>query len=294
MVATKATTALKQMIADPEILVAPSAYDALSVRIIQSMGFKAIHLTGSGATASMLGLPDIGLATMTEMADAARHAVAVSTVPVFGDADSGHGNALNVYRTITELERTGLAGVHLEDQPTPKRCGHYLDKQVVSTEEMVGKIRAAVAARSDPDFQIIARTDARECIGFDEAIRRSVAYAEAGADCIFFEAPKNAEELRKIRAEVDAPLLANMVEGGKTERLSVAELQEIGFNLVIFPLSGWMAAAVAVRQVYLELKNTGTTEGFWRREGFDMSFEELFELMGYEEQMALQEEFVVK
>jgi carboxyphosphoenolpyruvate mutase len=288
------TTQLKQMILEPEILVAPSAYDALSAKVIEKSGFRAIHMTGSGSSASMLGLPDMGFTTISEMAEHAKNMVLAVDVPVFVDADSGYGNALNAWRTVREFERAGMAGCHLEDQVTPKRCGHLEGKRVIPLEEMVGKIEAAVAARQDDDFQIIARTDARECVDFEEGVKRANAYAEAGADCIFFEAPLSPEEMRQVRAEVAAPLLANMVEGGKTPWLTADELQEIGFGVVIYPLSGWKAAAVILREVMAELRETGTTQGFWRRSGLDMTFEELFEVFDYERIQSFEDRYVVR
>ncbi len=287
-------TQLKAMIREDEILVAPSAYDALSARAIVSAGFRAVHMTGSGSSASLLGLPDMGFTTISEMAQHAKNMTLAVDVPVFVDADSGHGNALNVWRTIREFEQAGLAGCHIEDQVTPKRCGHLEGKRVISMQEMVGKVEAAVAARTDPDFQIIARTDARECVDFEEAIRRSNAYAEAGADCIFFEAPLSPDEMRQVRAEVSAPLLANMVEGGKTPWLTAQELGDMGYGVVIYPLSGWKAAAVILREVMKELRETGTTQGFWERTGFDMSFEELFGLFDYDRIQAFEDRYVVR
>jgi carboxyphosphoenolpyruvate mutase len=288
------TTQLKKMIREPDILVAPSAYDALSAKVIEKAGFRAIHMTGSGSSASLLGLPDMGFTTISEMAQHAKNLVLAVDVPVFVDADSGHGNALNVWRTIREFEQAGLAGCHIEDQVTPKRCGHLEGKRVISMEEMIGKVEAAVAARTDHDFQIIARTDARECVDFDEAIRRSNAYAEAGADCIFFEAPLSPEEMRRVSSEVSAPLLANMVEGGKTPWLPAQELGEIGYSVVIYPLSGWKAAAVILREVMAELRDTGTTQGFWERTGLDMSFEELFEVFDYERIQGFEDRYAVR
>jgi carboxyvinyl-carboxyphosphonate phosphorylmutase len=288
------TTQLKELILGPDILVAPSAYDALSAKVIEKAGFDAVHMTGSGSSASLLGLPDMGFTTISEMATHAKNMVLAVDVPVFVDADSGHGNALNTMRTVREFERAGLAGMHIEDQVTPKRCGHLEGKRVIPMEEMVGKIEAAVAAREDEDFQIIARTDARECIDMEEALRRANAYVDAGADCIFFEAPLSPDEMRRVRAEVDAPLLANMVEGGKTPWLTAPELEEIGYDLVIYPLSGWKAAAVVLRELMGELRDTGTTQGFWQRIGLDMTFEELFEVFDYERIQAFEDRYVVR
>jgi carboxyvinyl-carboxyphosphonate phosphorylmutase len=276
------TTIFKQMVLAPEIVQIPSAYDGLSAKVIQHAGFRAVHMTGSGSSASMLGLPDIGFTAVSEMAEHAKNIVlAVDDLPVIADADTGYGNALNVMRTIREFERAGIVGVHLEDQVTPKRCGHLDGKQLISTEEMVGKVRAAVEAREDPDFMVIARTDAREEFGMDEAIRRANLYVEAGADCIFVESPHSVEEMRAMRASIRAPLLANMVEGGKTPWFTASELEAIGFNLVIYPLSGWMAAASVLGQLMRELKETGTTQRFWERMGLQMTFGELFEVFDY-------------
>jgi carboxyvinyl-carboxyphosphonate phosphorylmutase len=288
------TTQLKEMILEPDILVAPSAYDALSAKVIEKAGFRAVHMTGSGTSASLLGYPDMGFTTISEMAMHAKNLVLAVDVPVFVDGDSGYGNALNTWRTVREFERAGVAGMHLEDQVTPKRCGHLEGKRVIPMEEMVGKIGAAVAAREDDDFQIIARTDARECIGMDDAVRRANAYVEAGADCIFLEAPLSPDEMRQIRAEIDAPLLANMVEGGKTPWLTASELEEIGFDLVIYPLSGWKAAAAVLRKLMDELRETGTTQQFWQRMGLELSFEELFEVFDYPGIQAFEDRYVVR
>jgi carboxyvinyl-carboxyphosphonate phosphorylmutase len=288
------TTALKTMITEPEILVAPSAYDQLSAKVIEKAGFRAIHMTGSGTSASLVGYPDLGFTTISEMAQHAKNMVLSVDVPVFVDADSGYGNALNVNRTVREFERAGIAGMHIEDQVTPKRCGHLAGKRLITTAEMIGKIKAAVDARDDDDFVIIARTDAREQFGMGEAIRRANAYAEAGADCIFLEAPLTHEELAVVRAEVSAPLLANMVEGGKTPWLTAKELEALGYGVVIYPLSGWMAAAGVLTKLMAELRQTGTTQGFWERTGLGMTFEELFDVFDYPRYQRLEDDFVVK
>jgi carboxyphosphoenolpyruvate mutase len=285
---------MKQMLLSDKIAVVPSAYDGLSAKVIEHAGFEAIHMTGSGSSASLLGIADLGFTTISEMATHAKNMVLAVDVPVIADADTGYGNALNVIRTVHELEQAGIVGVHIEDQVTPKRCGHLEGKQLISTEEMVGKIEAAVAARREPDFLIIARTDAREIHGLDEAIRRANEYHEAGADCIFVESPHSPEEMREVRKRVKAPLLANMVEGGKTPWLTVNELQELGYNIVIYPLSGWMGAAVVVREIMKELRETGTTQGFWERKGMKMTFAELFEILGYSRIREYEERFVRK
>lgn len=288
------TTELKRMIEDPEILVVPSAYDQLSAKVIEKSGFRAVHMTGSGTSASLLGYPDMGFTTIAEMATHAKNMVLSVDLPVIVDADSGYGNALNVTRTVREFERAGVAGIHIEDQVTPKRCGHLEGKRVIGVDEMVGKIEAAVDARDDDDFQIIARTDAREAFGMEDALERSKRYVDAGADCIFFEAPLSVDEMRRVRDEIGAPLLANMVEGGKTPWLTAKELEALGFNLVIFPLSGWMAAAAVLQEMLRELHETGTTQGFWDRMNLHMTFEELFDVFDYPKFQGLEDRYVVR
>lgn len=284
----------KELMLAPEILVVPSAYDALSAKVIEQAGFLVVHMTGSGTSASMLGLPDLGFATITEMAWNAKNITLAVDLPVIMDIDAGYGNAMNTWRCIREFERAGIVGGHLEDQVVPKRCGHLEGKRLISTAEMVGKIEAAVEARVDPDWTIIARTDAREKLGLDEAIRRSKDYVAAGADCIFLEAMLSVDEMKRVRAELDVPLLANMVEGGKTPWLTAKELEAIGYNLVIYPLSGWFAATSILRKVFAELRDEGTTQGFWERYDLQMTFDELFEVFDYSKISELEARFVVK
>jgi carboxyphosphoenolpyruvate mutase len=229
---------------------------------------------------------------MTEQATNARNIVAAVDVPVIMDADAGYGNAMNTWRAIREFERAGIVGCHLEDQVNPKRCGHLEGKRLASTETMIGKIEAAAAARTDEDFVIIARTDARESLGLDEAIRRSREYLAAGADCVFLEAMTTVDEMKRVRDEIDAPLLANMVEGGKTPWLTTAELESMGYNLAIYPLSGWMAATAILRRMFAALRDDGTTQRFWDETGLRMSFAELFEVFGYREISELEQRFV--
>ncbi|MGH3777421.1 MAG: carboxyvinyl-carboxyphosphonate phosphorylmutase [Pseudonocardiaceae bacterium] len=284
----------KELMLAPEILVVPSAYDALSAKVIEQAGFLVVHMTGSGTSASMLGLPDLGFTTITEMAWNAKNITLAVDLPVIMDIDAGYGNAMNTWRCVREFERAGIVGGHLEDQVVPKRCGHLEGKRLISTAEMVGKIEAAVEARVDPDWTIIARTDAREKLGLDEAIRRSKEYISAGADCIFLEAMLSADEMKRVRAELDVPLLANMVEGGKTPWLTAKELEAIGYNLVIYPLSGWFAATSILRKVFAELRDEGTTQKFWERYDLQMTFDELFEVFGYSKISELEARFVVK
>ncbi|MGC5011113.1 carboxyvinyl-carboxyphosphonate phosphorylmutase [Streptosporangium sp. DT93] len=284
----------KDLMLAPELLVVPSAYDALSAKVIEQAGFSAVHMTGSGTSASMLGLPDLGFATITEMAWNAKNISMAVDLPVIMDLDAGYGNAMNTWRSVREFERAGIVGGHIEDQVVPKRCGHLEGKRLISTREMVGKIEASVEARTDPDWVIIARTDAREKLGLDEAINRSKEYVAAGADCIFLEAMLSVDEMKRVRDEIDAPLLANMVEGGKTPWLTTKELEELGYNLAIYPLSGWYAATTILRKVFAALRDEGTTQKFWERNDLRITFDELFEVFGYSHISELEARFVVK
>ncbi|MBC7335612.1 MAG: isocitrate lyase/PEP mutase family protein, partial [Clostridia bacterium] len=258
------------------IVVLPGAADALTARIIERCGFEALYVTGAGVSYSLLARPDVGLVTMTEMARRVAHIAEAVKIPVVADADTGYGGPLNVARTVREYERAGAAGLQLEDQVWPKRCGHLSDKQVVPVEEMVARIKSALDARTDPDLVIIARTDARAALGLAEAIERANTYAAAGADVIFVEAPQSVEELRFIASAVDAPLLANMVEGGRTPLLSWKELEEIGYRMVIYPNSAIRSAAAAVGRVLKVLREEGTTA---RCMGEMLLFNELNELL---------------
>ena len=254
------TTCFKQMISDEEILVLPGAYDALSAKIIEQAGFKAVTLGGYPASASLLAKPDVSLLTLTEMVDHLRRIVEAVDIPVFGDGDTGHGNVTNVARTIRLFENAGAAGLFIEDQVFPKRCGHMEGKQVISAEEMCAKIKAAVDARRDPDLVVMARTDALAVQGLEAAIDRGNRYQEAGADLIFIEAPQSIEDMRRITKGVSAPLLANMIEGGKTPILSAKELQAIGYSVVAFPLSTLYAAAWALKEVMTKLATEGSSK----------------------------------
>ncbi|NPV71978.1 MAG: oxaloacetate decarboxylase [Firmicutes bacterium] len=255
------TTQLKKLLSGDRIVVAPGAFNAFSAKVIEKARFPAVYLTGYGASADILGAPDFGLLTLTEMADHATRMAQAVSVPVVADGDTGYGNAINVRRTIVEFERAGVAAIQLEDQVNPKRCGHMEGKEVIDTAEMVQKLRAAVDARKDPDFIIIARTDARAVNGLDDAIRRAKVYLDAGADVIFVEAPQSRDELARVAREVKAPLMANMIEHGKTPLLTTRELEDLGYKMAIFPLATLYAAAKAVQDCVGELKRTGTTEG---------------------------------
>ena len=248
---TSAAGLLREMLARPGLIRAPSATDGLSARMIAAAGFEAIHLTGSGVARSM-GYPDIGLVTMNETLDRARSMTRSVGIPVIADADTGYGNALNVIRTVQEFEAAGIAGLHLEDQVTPKRCGHYEGKQLIPADEMALKIEAACAARRDPDFVIIARTDARGVEGYDAAIRRGELYAKAGADVLFIEAPESRAEVERMVAHFKVPLLMNMYSGGKTPLVSTADLRAMGYRIVIWPSHLQRAAIMAMKRA-LEL-----------------------------------------
>ncbi len=252
---------LRQLIQDPVIIIVAGAYDALSARLIEQAGFDVVYMTGSGAANSLLGQPDLGLTTLTEMADQASRICAAVDLPVVADADTGYGGLLNVRRTIHEYDRAGVAGLHLEDQVSPKRCGHFEGKEVIPRAEMVAKIRAAIAARRDPDLVIIARTDARAVEGLDEALERGHAYEEAGADALFIEAPRTVEEMRLIGRSFRVPLIANMVEGGATPLLPAGELEALGFKLVLHAGTLARAAALAVQEVLCHLKTHGSAIG---------------------------------
>jgi len=280
---------LRELLARDNILVMPGAYDALSARLIEQAGFDAVYMTGAGVSNSMTGMPDTGLLTLTEMAFNAKNISNAVRLPVIADADTGYGNAMNVMRTVWEYERAGLAGLHIEDQVTPKRCGHVEGKECVSLEEMVGKVRAAVAARCDPDFVIIARIDARAPLGFDEAVKRGIACAEAGADVIFPEAMASPEEFAAYARAVKAPLLANMTEFGKTPYLTALQFQEMGYKIVIYPMSAVRVALRAMQDFYADLKRTGTQTGWLDRM---MTRKELYELIDYARFTEYEREFL--
>jgi methylisocitrate lyase len=258
----RTSTTLRAMLDGPEIVVLPGAFDALSGRLAERAGFAAMFTTGFGFSASALGQPDFGLLTMSETMDRVRHVVAAVSVPVVADMDTGYGNPLNVQRTVREVIAAGAAGIILEDQEWPKKCGHFEGKRVIAAEDHAAKIRAAADARDGDDLVIIARTDARAPLGLEEAIRRGKLYRDVGADVIFVEAPQGMDELRAVKAAIpDVPLFANMVEGGKTPLLTYEELQELGYKMVVFPLSALLAATKAIEAVYGELFEKKTTAG---------------------------------
>ena len=271
------TTMLRQMMTGKQIVVAPGAHDALTAKIIEQVGFSAVYMTGYGQAASHLGKPDVGLLTLTEMVARASNIVEAVNVPVIADADTGFGNAVNVMRTLREYEKAGVAAIQLEDQVAPKKCGHMTGRQVVSKEEMVGKIKAAVDVRTDPDLMIIARTDARTVHGIGEALERAKAYEEAGADILFIESPETVEEMKQITTSFKVPVLANMVEGGRTPFLPVQELQGLGYDLVIFPTASTYLVTKALTRLMTVLKETGTTASLIPEM---ITFEEFNDLIG--------------
>ena len=252
---------IRELFASGKTIVAPGAHDALTAKIIGRLGFDAVYMTGYGQSASHLGQPDVGLMTMSEMVMRAANFVEASGVPVIADADTGFGNAVNVMRTVREYEKAGVAIIQLEDQVMPKKCGHMIGREVISKDEMVGKIKAACDARVNPDFMIMARTDARTVYGIDEALERAHAYKEAGADVIFVESPEGEDEMRKINEEFpDTPTLANMVEGGRTPMFTNAKLTEFGYNLIIYPTASVYVTTKAMVDLWEGLKRDDTTE----------------------------------
>lgn len=249
----------RELIEREEIAVVPGCYDALSAKIIEKAGFEAAYLSGAGVSNTRLGIADTGFVTQTEMRRQIEYVTDALSIPLFSDADEGYGNPLHVRRTVQAYEREGASALHIEDQTFPKKCGHFEGKELLPTGEMVRKVEAAVEARSDPAFTIVARTDARAVEGIDAAIDRANAYVEAGADLIFPEAPQNREEMERFCEGIDAPTMANMVEYGKTPMLPADELEAIGFDLVIFPNSLLRAGMVSMVEVADHIAETGTT-----------------------------------
>ena len=280
---------LRELLAGPDPVLAPGAYDALSARLVEQAGFDVVYMTGFGTSASLLGRPDVGLLGMTEMAGNARRIVDAVDVPVVADADTGYGNAVNVVRTVQEYERAGVAALHLEDQVMPKRCGHMSGKQVVPVGEMVEKLDAAVAARRDPDLVLIARTDVRATSGVAAALERAHAFREAGADVLFVEALEGEDEIELVARELaGVPLLFNWAEGGRTPPLPYERLRELGYALVIMPISTLLAATAAMRDALAAIRRAGTPlPALDRMTGFD----EFLDVIGLPEVRALEARF---
>jgi methylisocitrate lyase len=265
-------------------LVMPGVYDALTARLATRAGFEVIFISGYSVAATALGEPDFGLLTQTEIVTAARAVCRVTPLPVIVDADTGYGNAVNVVRTVRELTAAGAAGIFLEDQVWPKRCGHLRGKRVIPLEEQLQKLRAVIEARPCGDLFIVARTDAREAVGLEEAIRRGRAFREAGADAVFIEAPRSVDELRAVAEAVSGPLVANMVEEGVTPLQKPDALRALGYQLIVWPLSGLFASARAVADAYGTIRQTGTTDAVRDRQ---MQFAEFNQIIGVEEKYAL-------
>ena len=261
MVRTKNKSSLRQKIRSRDsIIVMPGVFDALTARIAQHVGFDAMFQTGYGSAASLLVMPDFGFLNAGETVDNARRIIRAVDSPVIVDVDTGYGNPLSVWRLVRDLESMGASGIFLEDQVWPKRCGHMQGKSIIPKDEYILKLKAALDARKSQDFIVVARTDARASLGLVEAIIRGKTYFKAGADVIFIEAPTSTKELSKIANEIDAPLVANMIEEGVTPTLSAQQLFSMGYNVALFPLSALYAATFAVQKVFSELKKTGTTE----------------------------------
>ncbi|MFL9869131.1 isocitrate lyase/PEP mutase family protein [Paraburkholderia fungorum] len=278
MIRNNARLKLRARLSQPEIVVAPGVFDMISVRLADSMKFDCLYMTGYGTVASYLGVPDAGLATYTDMLNRVTAFCALSDTPIICDGDTGYGGLLNVANTVRGYELAGAAGIQLEDQEFPKKCGHTPGRRVIAAEDMVRKIKVAVETRVDPDFQIIARTDARTSLGLDEALRRGEAYARAGADILFIESPETQEELEKIGKSFDTPLLVNIVEGGRTPQLTPAELEALGFSLAIYPASGFLAVTRALEHVYTQIQALKGTSG---EQDAMYSFEKMCDLMGF-------------
>ena len=250
---------LRARLAAPGLITAPGVYDMISARIADRLGFPALYMTGFGVVASHLGLPDAGLATYSDMVGRVSQICSLTQTPLIADADTGYGGLLNVAHTVRGYSKAGAAALQIEDQEFPKKCGHTPGRRVIACEDMVKKIRVAVEARGDDDILIIARTDARTVHGLDEALRRAEAYAKAGADILFVESPESEQEMEKICANFDLPLMANMVEGGRTPVLSAQRLAQLGYKIAIFPATGFLAAGAALESIYQTLKHDGSS-----------------------------------
>ena len=280
---------LKQWLQRQKLLVAPGCFDGLSARLVEEAGFEAAYLSG-GAVARSMGIPDIGLVTMSETIERAAQVVGTIKIPVIADADTGYGNAVNLVRTVREFERVGVAAIHIEDQITPKRCGHLDGKEVISPAEMEQKLAAALAARSDRDFCIIARTDARGVNGFDDAIERARRFAKLGVDAIFVEAPQSEEELAEIPRRLPSiPLLVNVFKGGKTPMLPMERLERMGYRIAIYPSETQRAAIHAMRAALATLKQEGTTESI---DAALTTFKERDRVVGLDEWQKIEKQYL--
>lgn len=285
------TTRIHRILDEVGAIAFPGVYDTLSALIAQRTGFPMAFISGYSVAATAIGEPDLGLLTQTEMIGQARRVCASADIPIIVDADTGYGNPLNVYRTVTDLIACGAAGCFLEDQEWPKKCGHMRGKRVIAKSEYLDKIRAASEARGDHDFFIVARTDAEQAVGLDEAIERVEAARQVGADASFVEAPGSVEQLAKIGQRAPKPIVANMIEGGKTPILSKEQLVDMGFQLILYPLAGLFAAAHGVQSVYQKLKEDHTTLG---HEDQLMAFTNFNALIGVDQKYAMAERLGVR
>lgn len=282
---------LRSALQPGRLLMAPGVFDCLTARLAECCGFSAVYMTGSGVSISRLGAPDVALLSFAEILDQAKRIADVTTLPVIADVDTGYGGPLNVIRTVREMERAGIAGIQIEDQDWPKRCGHELGRKLVSREEMVGRVKAAVDARIDPDLMIIARTDARTMYGLDEALERGHHYAEAGADIVFVESPESVEEMRRVTGELRVPTLANQVEGGRTPMLPAGELEAIGFGVAIYPNSITRLFGHMGQLLFTELRESGSTRAFGGRM---LDHRALWELFEHRRFIEVEERYAVK
>lgn len=281
-------TSLPARLRQPGLVVAPGVFDMVSLRLADSVGFDALYMTGYGTVASHLGLPDAGLATYSDMLGRVTAMAGMARTPLIADADTGYGGLLNMRHTVRGYEAAGAAAIQLEDQEFPKKCGHTPGRRVIAMEDMVRKIRVAVDARSSPDFLIIARTDARTELGLDEALRRAEAYARAGADILFVESPESQEEMRRIGSAFHLPLVANMVERGRTPVLTRPELEAMGYKIAIFPVTALLAAVKSMADVYQAFKLNGSSAGA----GVPLyDFADLTRLMGFEDVWAFEKRY---
>lgn len=282
-----ADPALKQALKNGEMIVAPGVFDMISALVADRMGFKALYVTGYGTVASAMGLPDAGIATYRDMVERVGTIAKAAKSPVIADADTGYGGLLNVRHTVRGYEAAGVTAIQLEDQEFPKKCGHTPNRRVIPTEDMVQKIRVASDARSSSDFLIIARTDSRTGHGLDEALRRMEAYSKAGADILFVESPESEAEMVKIGKHFDKPLLANMVNGGRTPMLPADRLKKLGYSIAIFPATGFLAVAASLRSAYQELQDAGTSTGATPM----VTFAEFNELIGFPDVWAFEKKY---
>ena len=282
------TSALRARLNQPGLVVAPGVFDMVSLRLADSFGFDALYMTGYGTVASHMGLPDAGLATYSDMVGRVTAMAGMARTPLIADADTGYGGLLNMRHTIRGYEAAGACAIQLEDQEFPKKCGHTPGRRVIPMADMVRKIQVAVDSRESKDFLIIARTDARTTLGLDEALRRAEAYAKAGADILFVESPESEEEMRRIGQSFDVPLVANMVEKGRTPVLTMPELEALGYKIAIFPVTALLAGVQAMAQVYQQFQDTGSSA---KGSTPLYDFADLTQLMGFEDVWAFEKRY---